>query len=441
MINHYEIRNSNKEEILVLYLDISEEFSLDFKNNDKYKEFKYQLKKIIEVNRFTGQKIILVVGSVIIGSLLFLSNSVDKESLDNYVFVDNSIAILNEVKLEDKVMLNKNDNDEIEANTEINIEIVEDKINNDQKLGSNLNIDTTLNNNYSNNVNNNDNNEETVEIKEEVVEPTVEEKKVTIYRSNGSIVTLTINEYLIGVVGAEMPASFNIEALKAQAVLARTYAFRKIERNEKLTDTVSTQRYKDNNELRSMWGNDFDKYYSKIKNAVEATDGITLKYNGSYIEAVYHSTSNGKTEDAVNVWGNNVSYLKSVDSRWDEEASSYLRTENKDLSSILNILGITTNDVAFEIISRNESGRVESIKVGNNIFSGIEFRTLLGLRSTDFDVNVINNEIVITTRGYGHGVGMSQYGANGMAKEGYNYGEILNHYYPGTYQDYREFSN
>ena len=439
MINHYEIRKSNKEKILVLYLDISEEFSLDLKDNNKYKEFKYQLKKIIEVNKFTGQKIILVVGSVIIGSLLFLNNPVDKDNLDNYIFVDNSIAIINDIE-----------NIEIEENKPINNEIKElEKLEEkepEKLLENNTSIETnshtTNNTNNSNNINtsiNNDNkNKETIEnnsnqnsSNEIVIE---KEEQVTVYRSNGSIVNLSMTDYLIGVVAAEMPAAFNIEALKAQSILARTYAMRKLERNEKLTDTVSTQRYKDNNELKSMWGNDYGKYYSKVRQAVESTDGITLKYNGSYIEAVYHSTSNGKTEDAVNVWGNSVPYLKSVDSSWDEVASSYLRKENKDLNNVLSILGITSDDINFEIFSRNQSCRVESIRVGSDIFSGIEFRTLLGLRSADFDVSIVNNEVEITTRGYGHGVGMSQYGANGMAKEGYSYSQILNHYYPGTYQ-------
>ena len=429
MINHYEIKKSNKEEVLILYLDINEEFSLSFKDNNKYKEFKYGLKKIIDIEKFKGKRVILVVGGIIIGSLLFLNTPVDKETLENYIFVDNSIAMVNNIEnLEENIEPEVNDKEIIKVE-----EIKKEDIKN--KTEENILTNNTENHNSQNqSKNENKNHNEIENVKnDQIIEK--EEIMVTVHRSKGSIITLTMNDYLIGVIGAEMPASFNIEALKAQAVLSRTYALKKIENNQKLTDTVSTQRYKDNNELKSMWGNDYQKYYTKIKEAVESTDNITLKYKGNYIDAVYHSTSNGKTEDAVNVWGNSVEYLKSVDSSWDQDASSYLRTENKDLNNILNLLGINNENINFEIISRNKSGRVETIKVGDNIFTGVEFRNLLGLRSADFDINVVNNEIIITTRGYGHGVGMSQYGANGMANTGYNYSQILKHYYPGTYEE------
>ena len=148
------------------------------------------------------------------------------------------------------------------------------------------------------------------------------------------------------------------------------------------------------------------------------------------IDAIFHSTSNGKTEDPRYVWGSDIPYLKSVDSSWDINSSSYLREDVKDLENVLNILGVSSSD--FNIESRDESGRVSKVSVGDKSYTGVELRNLLGLRSADFDIEVIDNTIKFTTSGYGHGVGLSQYGANGMANAGYNYKDIIRHYYTGV---------
>ena len=179
-----------------------------------------------------------------------------------------------------------------------------------------------------------------------------------------------------------------------------------------------------------MGQNDYDMYYNKVKEAVDSTKGIAIYYNNDLIDALFFSTSNGKTEDSKYVWGNNIPYLKSVDSSWDKDASSYLRDVSKDLINVLNLLGVSSSD--FTIISRNESGRITEIKVGDKSYTGVEFRNLLGLRSADFDISVNDNTVNIITRGYGHGVGLSQYGANGMAKSGYNFKQIIRHYYTGV---------
>lgn len=256
--------------------------------------------------------------------------------------------------------------------------------------------------------------------------------QVTVYRSDGSIINIPLEEYLIGVVGAEMPASFPIEALKAQAIVARTYVLKKIQEGKKLTDTVTTQSYKDNQELKKIWGSHYEKYYQKIKEVVESTKDLVIYYQEELIDAVYHSTSNGKTEDPVYVWGSEIPYLKSVDSRWDKKNSSYSKTITKDFEVVLQLLGMANKNISIEILSRDESGRVLKIKVGNQELSGVEFRNLLGLRSTDFNFSVEDGAMIITTRGFGHGVGMSQYGAGEMAKEGYSYDQILKHYYTGV---------
>ena len=225
-----------------------------------------------------------------------------------------------------------------------------------------------------------------------------------------------------------MPASFNIEALKAQAVVARTYAKKVLDRGGKLTDNVSTQAYKDKEQMRLMWGSSFDTYYSKIKQAVNETEGVAIYYSGEYIDAVYHSTSNGYTEDAVYVWGNEIPYLKSVNSTWDIGTTSYLRTEEKSSSVLWNTLGLSVDsNTNIEIVSKDDSGRVLELKIGENTYDGVTFRKLLNLRSTDFDLEINDGNLIITTRGYGHGVGMSQYGANEMAKQGYSYAVSYTH--------------
>ena len=226
-----------------------------------------------------------------------------------------------------------------------------------------------------------------------------------------------------------MPASFNSEALKAQAIVARTYALKRISENKTLTDTVSTQVYKDNTELKDLWKNDFNKYYSKVKNAVESTKGIVLTYNGAYIDAVYHSTSNGMTEDAIYVWGNNIPYLKSVESKSDKNVSSYKREVTFTYEKLSNALNTEINKDTTFVLERNSSGRVTNVKVNDIEIKGTTFRSLLGLRSTDFTIELASESVIITTYGYGHGVGMSQYGANSLANMGYSYKSILSHYY------------
>lgn len=309
---------------------------------------------------------------------------------------------------------------------------VKEEINNNQdttksKKDEDTNDKINFKQNIISDIYNKVNEEENDKTEEKQVKETIE-NVITLYRSNGEILNLTINEYLIGAVAGEMPASFNIEALKAQAVVSRTYLLKRIKNNNIIIDSTMQQVYKDNNELKNMWKNDFDKYYSKIKKAVLDTDKIAIYYNGDYIDALYHSTSNGYTLNSENVWSNAIPYLKSVENKWDLNASSYLKNTNKDIAYVLSLFGI--DDInKIQIVSRDDTNHVKEIKVGDKIYKGTTFRSLLKLRSTDFDIMVNDNSVVFITRGFGHGVGMSQYGANGMANEGYNYIDILNHYY------------
>ena len=258
-------------------------------------------------------------------------------------------------------------------------------------------------------------------------------QNVKLRLTTGEVIDITLEDYVVGVVGAEMPASFHTEALKAQAITARTYALRKTASGAILSATISDQVYNTETQLRQKWGASFDTYYNKIRNAVIATKGECLMYNGSYIEALYFSTSNGRTEDAVNVWGNSIPYLKSVESPWDVGVSGYSQTKTIPMSEISSKLGVNLTSISqISINSKTEGNRVKSITICGKEYTGVQIRQLLGLRSADFDISESGGSIAFTTRGYGHGVGMSQYGADRMAKAGYSYAQILKHYYAGV---------
>lgn len=250
--------------------------------------------------------------------------------------------------------------------------------------------------------------------------------------NTGEIINIALEDYVIGVVGSEMPALFNSEALKAQSVAARTYALKKTSMGATLTATTSDQVYKTNDQLKAMWGKSYSTYYNKVKNAVLATKGEVMTYNGNYINAVYFSTSNGRTEDPIYVWSYTEPYLKSVDSKWDIGTTFFNATKTISKSEISSKLGVNLTSISqISINSSTTGGRVNSITIAGKEFTGVQIRTLLGLRSADFTVSESGNNIVFTTKGWGHGVGMSQYGANGMANAGYSYLQILKHYYTG----------
>lgn len=406
MFDNYIVKN----ETLYIDLNINYDFG-NFKNTKT--NFKKELKKFLNNLKINFNKIVLTCSGVIIGSIILTNNNFNNEVSIKYVpNIDTRIPYIthygNEEKIDDNIIVNSDVN-KIKENVNISQDIsknVENYVNKEPKIIENTNSDNTTNSSMS---------------------------EITIYRSNGSIINLNMTDYLIGVVSSEMPASFNLEALKAQSVLARTYALKAKQTGKKLTDTVSTQSYIDIDQMKNKWENSFNTYYNKIKNAVENTNGEYLSYNGNYIEALYHSTNNGKTESSLDVFGNYYPYLISVSSEYDKNASSYLRTINMPLDTISNKLGLNlNNDSVISILSYTDGGNIKEININGNNFSGKKVRELLGLRSADFDISISDNNANITTRGYGHGVGMSQYGANGMANAGYSYKDILSHYYPGT---------
>lgn len=244
---------------------------------------------------------------------------------------------------------------------------------------------------------------------------------------NDELLTLPLEDYVIGVVAQEMPASFSDEAIKAQAVAARTFALYNLQSKQYLT--TSMQAYISVEQMQEKWQDEFDYYYNKIKNLVLETKDLVLTYNGELIKSYYYAMSNGMTEDSLVVFNEDLPYIKEVESDYDNESLNKFKYD-KVLSrqEFCNKLDISCNKITISSIKRDVSNRVTSLKINNKDFSGVEVRQLLDLRSTDFAIS-IDEYVTITTKGYGHGVGMSQYGANGMAKDNKNFVEILQHYY------------
>ncbi|CQR46175.1 Amidase enhancer precursor [Paraliobacillus sp. PM-2] len=247
--------------------------------------------------------------------------------------------------------------------------------------------------------------------------------------------TVLLEDYVTRVVASEMPADFEIEALKAQALAARTYIVNYLAHageDEQVTDTVQHQVYKNDQQLQQIWGNDYNWKMKKIKQAVAETVGEILTYDGEPITPTFFSTSNGYTENSEDFWQNALPYLKSVASPWDEDSPKFLDQKTISINEVEQVLAVSLpkDNIKFPT-TRTESNRVKTIDIGGKTFTGREIREKLKLRSTDFKISKKNDYLIFTTKGYGHGVGMSQYGANGMAKEGKSYKEIVNHYYQG----------
>lgn len=277
--------------------------------------------------------------------------------------------------------------------------------------------------------------------------------KVLITKQN-VVREIDLEEYVTGVVASEMPAAFDIEALKAQAVAARTYALAHVPESgglpckngngADLCDTVHCQVYKSKEERIKLWASKKlgEEYWKKIKLAVESTSGQVLTYNGKLVmEPYYFATSSGKTENSEDVFSSSIPYLKSVESPGEERAGSFKSSNTFKYSELSKIINNSYNNAnvsisnikkGIKVIERSEAGSVKTIKVGSITMTGSKFRTMLGLKSSNFEIVFNANDVEINCSGYGHGVGMSQWGADAMAKSGKKYIEILNHYYKGT---------
>ena len=268
-----------------------------------------------------------------------------------------------------------------------------------------------------------------------------------VLQKDGTVETLTVADYLWRVVAAEMPASFEGEALRAQAVCARTYSFWKqavgsheADGADVCADSSCCQAYISPEDAAQRWGENERAWSAKIAGAVAATDGQVLTYGGALIQAVFFSSANGSTADAAEVWGRSLPYLVPVDSPEGDEVPNYRSTVTlsaDDIRRLVQKAGLDCDlsggpEGWFRNLTRSASGRVASVELGGVELSGGAARNLFSLRSASFDVAEEDGTLTFSVTGYGHGVGMSQYGANAMAKAGSNWREILAHYYTGA---------
>lgn len=254
-------------------------------------------------------------------------------------------------------------------------------------------------------------------------------QKVHVTRADGKDLYLDIESYLEGVISSEMSPAFEMEALKAQCVAARTFV---VQRGYEVDDTTNTQVYRDNKQLKDIWKDNYDVYHKKIQQAVQETTGEILTYQGKPISALFFSSSCGKTANAQEYWGNKVPYLVSVDSSWDKQSEEYEKSITMSKQEFSTALGFQNTVHEIEEPIRYDSGYVKEIRIDRIVFTGREVREKLNLRSSCFTIKESKDNVVITTKGYGHGVGMSQIGAQAMAEKGKSYKQILSHYYPKT---------
>lgn len=292
--------------------------------------------------------------------------------------------------------------------------------------------------------------------------------EIVVYNHETGVLTrMDLEEYVRGVVAAEIPASFHPESLKAQAVAARTYVVGRLRSRggrgcdhhpdaDICTDPAHCQGWLPDDGLVAKWGYlDYFVYKGKIAEAVDATRGIILTYDGAVIDPVYHANSGGVTEDSEDVWSVSVPYLRSVRGDFEKGTPHYRSSYSFGVSDLESLLGVSLVDKSeavevidgheikvilqgnlsadsVEVVDQSENGHVRLVRLGDTVFTGPEVRQRLGLSSARFTIEVLPDRLIITTIGYGHGVGLSQHGANAMADIGNDYREILRYYYTGV---------
>ncbi|MCR4693340.1 MAG: stage II sporulation protein D [Firmicutes bacterium] len=281
-------------------------------------------------------------------------------------------------------------------------------------------------------------------------QPPENEETVSVYIKNeDKVVDMNKSQYLKEVVAAEMPASFEMEALKAQAVAARSYlvsrqnAYRISGTPEEhkgadmCTDPTHCKAWISEEKRRESWGAESEKNWEKIKRAVDETKGEVITYNNEVISAVFHSTSSGKTENSKDVWGGDRPYLVSVESPGDVLSPKYKSEKEMSLDEFKKIAKDNIEGVDFEKglignIARSDAGGILTVEIGGVAVKGTVFRKIYDLRSTNVEINIDGKKVRFDVTGFGHGVGMSQYGANYLAQQGKTYQEILKTYYTGV---------
>lgn len=268
------------------------------------------------------------------------------------------------------------------------------------------------------------------------IAPTSKEESFSIlFKESNKIEKISAEDYIFGVVAAEMPALYDIEALKAQAVAAYTYALYKKEQNKAedydiTSDFNTDQCYKSKEQALKDWGEGGEEYFTKIEKAVNEVKGQYLTYDNKPILAVYHALSSGQTYSAKEVWGKEIPYLKAASSEEDRLAENFTDTVSFSLDELKEKLNV--KEASIDKTERSDSGIVKLVVIGGKEITGVDIRTALSLKSCNFKITQDGETVEFTTYGYGHGVGMSQRGADNMAKTGWDYKAILKHYYKGA---------
>ena len=262
---------------------------------------------------------------------------------------------------------------------------------------------------------------------------------ILVQQEDGSVVSMALDSYVGRVLLAEMPASFQTEALKAQAVAIRTYTLKqgKHDKADVCTDSTCCQAYITPQAYMEKGGD--TAMLARIDEAVRDTENQVLTYEGELIEATYFSSSGGRTEAAVAVWGADVPYLQSVESLGETDTGHFVETVTFSLAEFTDRLGLDVLPSAIGEITYTEGDGVDTIVIAGQTFRGTDIRKFLDLKSTAFIITIVGDTVTITTKGNGHRVGLSQYGAEAMAKAGRVYYEILEYYYPGTTLTVMEF--
>ena len=274
----------------------------------------------------------------------------------------------------------------------------------------------------------------TAAAEKEAIETASKPMEVTILRSRtGGSETMDLEEYIYGVVAAEVPHTFESEAIRAQAIVARTYALSTLENGGALSDDAATcQAYSDTEMLQQRWGEDYEANQQRFQAAVNSTRGLVVTYEGALAKTYFHSTCGGKTSSAQEVWGGEIPYLQSVVCTWDREAPRYEERKSFSKQEVAKALD-SAAEVAVPVSQGfTPSGRVATVSYQGRTIAATDFRRLLGLNSTNFTLTEEGDALTITTRGFGHGVGLCQYGANGMAKAGWKAEKIVAYYYQGV---------
>ncbi len=270
-----------------------------------------------------------------------------------------------------------------------------------------------------------------------------------LHEKTGEVEELEIDKYLYGVVSAEMPAYFELEALKAQAIVARTYTIYTIINNagthegaDICDNSACCQAWITKEDRLARWEEENkEDYWNRVVTAVDSTAGKIITYEGKPINAFFHSNSGGNTEVPLNVWGGSgYPYLQVVETAGEDAYSQYSSEVELTKSEVIEKIKATHSEFeidfneenAIQVLEHTESGRIKTIKFGNVNLSGVEARTIFGLRSANFTVEIIEDKVKFAVIGYGHGVGMSQTGADALAKQGSNFEEIIKHFYIGV---------